>query len=345
MANHVMEGGAEPRVFSDDDRLRAEIDRFKAESRKLKLEADQIETEMALPFFRRSGFVKAAAAGILALPLIWFYLDAIVIPYQNAKSELLSIQNAKAKEELAKAKEKLDELSENVAARRQELEGSRQKLNEMEAQLHGTLQELDIAHGRERSALENLKRGDREAKTNAKIAQMQDDLTRRDQEIKAAVSSLELINKELARPVPAPLPASPLAPTEAPPMPVISGATVILHTMADDKDKDANVSIAINTASGAVFTWKEDKGEEWGSRSYKKIVLNRVAALPLSSFENATIEICISRRKEHGWSFGYTGSLFIGNDSVLSFEGKENRIAHGAGVSCVGSRLRPVPPT
>jgi hypothetical protein len=344
MASHGMEGGAEPRVFSDDDRFRAEIDRFKAESRKLTLEADQIETEMALPFFRRSGFVKAAAAGILALPLIWFYLDAIVIPYQNAKSELLSIQNANAKEELAKAKEKMDELNENVAARRQDLEGSRQKLNEMEAQLHGTLKDLDIAHGRARLALESLKRGDREAKTNAKIAQMQDDLTRRGQEIKAAVSSLERINKELARPVPAPLPAPPLTPTEAPPMPVISGATVILHTMADDKDKDANVSIAINTASGAVFAWKENKGEEWDSRSYKKIVLDRVASLPLSSFENATIEICISRRKEHGWSFDYTGNLFIGNDSVLSFEGKENKIAHGAGVSCVGSRLRPVPP-
>ncbi len=333
MVNHATEGGADPRVVSDADRLRAEVDRFEAESRKLKLEADQIQNEMALPFFKRSGFVKATAAGILALPLIWFYLDKIVIPYQNAKSELLSIQNAKAKDEL-------DELHEDLAARRQDLEASRQKLTEMETRLHGAFQDLNTAQERERSALENLKRGDKEAKTTARITQMQDDLTRRDRELDAAVSSLARIGEELTRPVPAPPPAAAPPATEASPMPVISGATVILHTTTDDKDEDTFVSIAINAASGAVFTWKEDDGKQWKRGSARTIVLNRVTALPLSLLENATIEICLSRKREHGWRFDYTGNLFIGDEPALSFRGNGNEIVHGAGVSCVGSPLR-----
>jgi hypothetical protein len=206
MVDHATGEGAEPRVFTDADQLRANVERSEAERRKLKLEADQIEKEMALPLFKRSGFVKAVAAGILALPLIWFYLDKVVIPYQNAKNELLSIENAKAKIEL-------DDLHKGLETRRQELETGRQELAKMEIRLNGTLQDLKTAQERERSMLENLKREDKEVKTTAKITQMQNDLTRRERELDAEVSSLARIGEELQRPiVPDPTPSPAPAP-------------------------------------------------------------------------------------------------------------------------------------
>jgi hypothetical protein len=339
MDNHAADQGAEPRIVSDADRLCAEFDRLQAERRKLTLEADQIERELALPFFRRSGFVKAAAAGILALPLIWFYLEEIVIPYQNAKSELLSFENTMDKDKMDQLKGKLDELQEDLPKRRQELEESRQNLAVAEAWVNDYVQALKTTQEQEQSRLERLKREDKEARTTAKIAQMQADLTRRNGELTAAVSSLARISEELARPVPAPPAAAP-PPATAAPLPTISGATVILHTNADDKDEDANVSIAINTSSGAVFTWKEDDAEEWGHRSDKRINLNLLTALPLSLLENATIEICMSRKTAHGWTFDYTGNLLIGSEAALSFGRKGNVIPNSAGVSCVGARLR-----
>jgi hypothetical protein len=339
MDNHATDEGAEPRNVTDADRLCAEFDRLQAERRKLTLEADQIERELALPFFRRSGFVKAAAAGILALPLIWFYLDKIVIPYQNAKSELLSLENTMDKDKMDQLKDKLDDLQEDLAKRRQELEASRQQLTETEARFNDSVQALKTAQAQEQSRLELLKREDKEARTTAKIAQMQADLTRRNGELTAAFSSLSRISEELARPVPAPPAAAP-APETAAPLPTISGATVILHTTGDDKDEEGNVSIAINASSGAVFTWKEDDTEEWNRGSDKRIDLNLVTALPLSLLENATIEICMSRKTAHGWKFDYTGNLLIGTEAALSFGRKGNVIPHSAGVSCVGARLR-----
>src|SRR4051812_21335115 len=174
MLEHASEGGAVLRIVSDADRQRAEVDRFEAESRKLTLEADQIEKEMALPFFRRSGFVKAAAAGIVALPLMWFYLDKIVVPYQTS----LSAENAKKQS-------KLDELTKDLATRSQALGEYRQKLDETEKKLKGTVQALQTTQDRDSSKLEKLKRADKEAKGTAKIRQMQNDLARRDQELGA----------------------------------------------------------------------------------------------------------------------------------------------------------------
>jgi len=333
MADHATEEGAEPRTVSADERLRAEVDRFNAEIRKLNLEADQIEKEMVLPFFRRAGFVKAVIAGILALPVIWWYNEKIVIPYQNARSDLLSIRNEKAQEENASVTKELDELREDLGAKRQDLETRRQELSTVKGQLQNTSQDLAV-QARERSKLESLRKMDKE-----ESARMQADLARRNRDLDEAVSSLARIGEELARPTPSPPPAAP-APSAAPAAPVVSAATVILSTTDDDKDADAIVSIAINAASGAVFTWKEERSEQWKHRTQRKIALNRVGSLPLSLFENATIEICMSRKREHGWQFDYTGSLYVGDEAVLSFERRGNKIDHGRGVSCVGSPLR-----
>lgn len=318
MVSPPTEGGIEPRVVSDADRLRAEVGRFEAESRKLKLEADQIENDMTLPFFKRSGFVKAAAAGVVALPLIWFYLDKVVIPYQDAKSELLSIQ-------IVKAKDELNELHNKYETRGKELEASRQRLTQMETRLKGTLHNLKTAQEQERSGLENLKREDQEVKRVATITRMQNDLTRRNRELDAALSSLARIGEELNRPIPVP--------------PVISAATVVLHTRDDDKDEGAYVSVVISAASGEVFTWQEERSERWKHESDKRIVLNRVTALPFALFENATIKICMRREIAHGWRFDYTGSLFIGTEAALRFGRKGNEITHSAGLSCVESPL------
>jgi len=331
MLEHASEGGAVLRIVSDADRQRAEVDRFEAESRKLTLEADQIEKEMALPFFRRSGFVKAAAAGIVALPLMWFYLDKIVVPYQTS----LSAENAKKQS-------KLDELTKDLATRSQALGEYRQKLDETEKKLKGTVQALQTTQDRDSSELEKLKRADKEAKGTAKIRQMQNDLARRDQELGAAFSSLARIREELKRSVPI-APVSIAAATPIPaamPEPVISGATVVLTTTKDDKDDDAYVSIVINSAAGEMFTWQEDNKEQWDSGFKKTIHLEKITAPPLSLLKNPTIKICMKREKEHGWKFDYTGSLLVDDKSVLSFERKGNTIAHGAGLTCVESPLR-----
>jgi acyl carrier protein len=121
---------------------------------------------------------------------------------------------------------------------------------------------------------------------------------------------------------------------------IISAATVVLRTKADEKNQGTYVSIAIHTTSGEAFTWQDDRGEEWESGSDKKITLNRVGALPLASFENAKIKICMKRAKPHGWQFDYTGNLFHGTEMARSFSHKGNEITHGTGLSCIEEPLR-----
>jgi hypothetical protein len=120
-----------------------------------------------------------------------------------------------------------------------------------------------------------------------------------------------------------------------PPEPILSAATVVFHTNADDKDKDAAVSVTISSGSSVLFTWQETSGEEeWKPHSDKTITLQRVAEAPRSLLANAKITICLDREKKHGWKFNYTGKLWIGSEA-LSFGHKGNEIERGVGRSCL----------
>lgn len=134
--------------------------------------------------------------------------------------------------------------------------------------------------------------------------------------------------------IPPPDSATP-TPPPPPPEPVVSVATVDLHTRRNDKDKGTFVSIVIGAGPREIFTWHEESGEKWEHESHQRVVLERVADLPVSELKKATIKICLRRERKHGWSFDYTGKLSVGTEPALSFGRNGNEIAKGAGLSCV----------
>ncbi|HYH45009.1 MAG TPA: hypothetical protein VEG34_04940 [Thermoanaerobaculia bacterium] len=237
MSNGTDEGrasGNAPAPF-EADRLRADIARSEAEARKLALEADQLERELALPFYRKPGFVKAVAAGLLALPLFWFYLDKVALPIHSAENKLLGIENEKAKIEL----ENLEE----------DLESRQQELSLAKSQLDLIAQELASSQSDQDKALEQVKQEDKRPERDAQIVELQREMSERQGDLKLALARLDEIGRNIDRPIPSPLQTTPQpTPQIVEPSPVVPAPVpaperrmrLVLDRLRVDEDGDGS---------------------------------------------------------------------------------------------------------
>ena len=62
------------------ERLRAEAEKHRAEARRATLEALELERQIQRPWFQNRLFLQAIVAGLVAVPLIWFYVKEVAIP-------------------------------------------------------------------------------------------------------------------------------------------------------------------------------------------------------------------------------------------------------------------------
>lgn len=83
-------------------KLQAEIARSEEERKKIELERKELERKSKLHWWRKPLFIQAIIAGIIAVPLIWFYVKDVALPLSRR-------ENIKLSRQLIKEKDKLDE--------------------------------------------------------------------------------------------------------------------------------------------------------------------------------------------------------------------------------------------
>ena len=64
-------------------RIKAETEKIQAEKLKTDLEIKELEKKFNTPWFKRNAFFQVIVAGLVAIPLIWFYVKDIAIPLYN----------------------------------------------------------------------------------------------------------------------------------------------------------------------------------------------------------------------------------------------------------------------
>jgi len=71
-------------------RIRAETKKLEAQREKIQLEGKELAKKFNLPLYRTKVLYQAIVAGIVAVPLIWFYVKDIAIPLFNKENIELS---------------------------------------------------------------------------------------------------------------------------------------------------------------------------------------------------------------------------------------------------------------
>lgn len=99
---------------AETDRIKAEISRIEAETHKLQLETAEFEKKINSPWYRKEKFYQILVAGVLAIPLIWFYVKEFAIPFIQAENIKLSLQNEETRQELNALKNDYEEKLQNL---------------------------------------------------------------------------------------------------------------------------------------------------------------------------------------------------------------------------------------
>jgi len=114
---------AENNKSLEDQIKEAELQRIKAETARIEEERKELERRNNLPWYRRPAFFQALVAGIVAVPLIWFYMGNVVIPSYNRDNIRLAWENEVAADSLRRAKKlhqaKIDSLNREKAEQAQ----------------------------------------------------------------------------------------------------------------------------------------------------------------------------------------------------------------------------------
>jgi len=110
---------AENNKSLEDQIKEAELQRIKAETRRIEEERKELQRKNNLPWYRRPAFFQALVAGIVAIPLIWFYMGNVVIPSYNRDNIRLAWENEVTADSLRRAKKlhqaKIDSLNKEKA--------------------------------------------------------------------------------------------------------------------------------------------------------------------------------------------------------------------------------------
>ena len=84
-------------------RIYAEIGKIEEEKLKVALERKELERNLNLPWSKFRSLFQAIIAGLIAIPLIWFYVKEIAIPIYNKENIQLAWKNEVTKDSLNRA--------------------------------------------------------------------------------------------------------------------------------------------------------------------------------------------------------------------------------------------------
>lgn len=115
----------------DEELFIEQIAKTKAERTKCELEAKEIQDRLTTPWYRRAHFVQAIAAGLVALPIIWFYVEKVAIPLSQAENHSIKRENEENKYDNNKIKRENEENRKEIERIRVENE---RLLNEQRAE-------------------------------------------------------------------------------------------------------------------------------------------------------------------------------------------------------------------
>ncbi|HEX5721090.1 MAG TPA: hypothetical protein VF179_33365 [Thermoanaerobaculia bacterium] len=99
-----------------------------AEVSKLEAETRMIHDELQRPWYRKRYFFQAITAGLVALPLVWFYFEKVALPLNRSENIEQELKNAEERKRLASRNDHLEKATFNLAAARQKLESQRDEL-------------------------------------------------------------------------------------------------------------------------------------------------------------------------------------------------------------------------
>ena len=157
-----------PKVDKD---IKSEYELLKLQAETNKINAETKVIKDKNKFFTKYAFyLKPLFAGILAVPLCWFYFQEIFLPTMQRENIELALKNAKGQQKLIKATESLDL---QKAEHHREVEQLRREQNEVQSKL---------------SALENIK--ERLSEENKGL---QDDFDKLSEEMKNS----EVVTKDM----------------------------------------------------------------------------------------------------------------------------------------------------
>ncbi|MEM6425764.1 MAG: hypothetical protein AAF728_11485 [Cyanobacteria bacterium P01_D01_bin.128] len=122
-----------------EERHQFEIAKLRAEIAKAIAERKEIEARLNLPWYRRPRFIQAIVAGVVALPVIWFYFEEVALPSLNATRLEQQIETLRIRRDLnltidtlrsdlADAKSQNQETVVALSTAREEIEQLRQQL-------------------------------------------------------------------------------------------------------------------------------------------------------------------------------------------------------------------------
>ena len=92
----------------EEEKLKAEIDLLKSEKAKIDLERSTLNKENEKPWYRKERVIQAFFAGVVAVPLLWFFFQEIVTPLYQKENIKLAYENEVARIENERLKDSLD---------------------------------------------------------------------------------------------------------------------------------------------------------------------------------------------------------------------------------------------
>ena len=117
-----------------DARTQAEVEKLRAEARQAEAEATKIHRDLARPWFRGALFLQAIAAGLVAVPIVWFYVKEVAIPLHDAKNIKLQRQIEESLSNLRKEKAQHAEAVKRLVEEKEETSRVQlSKLNDLRA--------------------------------------------------------------------------------------------------------------------------------------------------------------------------------------------------------------------
>ena len=98
-------------------KIQADVKRAEEEAAKFHAERLRLEKEINLPFYRKPLFIQAIIAGLLAVPMVWFYFTQITVPLSQTKEIKLALENEKRVAELAKKEKEIEKTKQQYEKR------------------------------------------------------------------------------------------------------------------------------------------------------------------------------------------------------------------------------------
>lgn len=116
-----------------------ELTKLKAEIAKAIAEKREIEERLDAPWYRRPQFIQALVAGLVAIPLIWFYFEEVALPSLAAEKLEQQVKNLEFRREvnatIGTLRSDLLEATEQNQSTVAALETARQEVEQLQQQL------------------------------------------------------------------------------------------------------------------------------------------------------------------------------------------------------------------